>query len=163
MQTRVTLINNYRMTKSRLRKMVRMKVCTLLHSMRTCSDAGFTVIITCDLGRIIDNVKTIATVLPTRSAHSLTLLVGTQAHPRRRPPCRLLPRGQWSFLFQWLLCIHPLSLRPSLIHVTLAQCLIFPTTTATIFMCHGYRRVTAVQKPCRTRSVSLVRILSFRP
>jgi hypothetical protein len=60
MQTRVTLISNYRMTKSRLRKMVRMKVCTLLYSIRTWSDAGFTVIITCDLGRIIDNVKTIA-------------------------------------------------------------------------------------------------------
>jgi hypothetical protein len=39
--------------------MVRMKVCTLLYSIRTCHDVGFTVIITCDLGRIIDNVKTV--------------------------------------------------------------------------------------------------------
>ncbi|KAH9991896.1 caspase domain-containing protein [Russula vinacea] len=35
-----------------------------------------------------------------------------------------------------------------------------PTTTATIFMCHGYRRVTAVQKPCRTRSCVVMRLTS---
>jgi hypothetical protein len=57
-----------------------------------CSDVGSTVIITCDLRRVIDNVKTIA--LTSRIAHSLTPVVGAQVPSRQGPPGRLLLLGK---------------------------------------------------------------------
>lgn len=115
------------------------------------SDLGSTVIVTCDLGRIIDNVKTVS--LPTRSAYFLTPFIGAQDYSRQRSPCWLLPLRKEPVLVLPLLYIHSLSLRLSSIHVTVAPCSICPITTATIFMCHGYQRVIAVQKRCKTRSV----------
>ena len=73
--------------------------------------------------------------------------IGAQLHSRPGPPCWLLPLGKYlSFVLQ-LLYIHLPSLRPlrpSLIRLALSQCLIFPITTATIFIYRGYGTVTAV-------------------
>jgi len=121
----------------------------ILHS--DSSDLGFTVIITCDLRRIIDNVKTIS--LPARSAPSLTFFIGAQVYSRQGPPCWLLPLRKSLVLVLPFLYIHSLSLRLSWIHVTVAPCSICPITTATIYMCRGYQRAIAVQKLCKTRSV----------